>query len=133
MARRKTDSREERRALFRAMIEDLQREREELRARLAEIDSELAEYGVDSGKGDTPRGARAPASGRAPRAGSLKAAIVAAVAAGASTPAEITEAVLAAGYQSKSKALRQQVSVACGELARSGLLVRSGRGRYAAP
>jgi len=64
MAKRRLETPIARRALFQEMVADLQRERERLRERLAEVDAELASYG-----GAAPK--RPGVRGR-PRGGSLK-------------------------------------------------------------
>lgn len=137
-------NRNDRRALFLKMIDDLKRERDDLVARVAELDSELAEYGAEGApkKGPARTGKKAatkkPATrarksaGRAPRSGSLKDYIVQVVGKSAMSPADIADAAVGAGYQSSSKTLAQSVSVACAQLVKSGQLVKEGRGSYRA-
>ena len=136
-------NRKERRALFLSMIDELKRERDQLVARLAELDSELAEYGaartaapaVRPGrkkKAATKKRAARAGGGRGPRAGSLKDYITQVVGASPMTPADIATAVTGAGYQSSSKTLPQSVSVACAQLVKAGQLKKEGRGKYRA-
>ncbi len=140
MPRKAANSRNQRRALFAKMIEDLQRERDELVARLEELDAELADYGVApaSGRGKARRASSAGAkratksTGRGVRAGSLKDYIVKVVGPTPMSPADIAAEAVKAGYQSASKTLPQSVSVACAQLVKAGHLKKEGRGQFCA-
>lgn len=135
-------ARDKRRKLFQNMIEDLKAERLNLLDRLSELDAELREYGVASktSASRAPKsaaraaGARSGAAptGNAPRKNSLKDFITRVLGASPMTTKEITEAVQAAGYSTKSKTLGQSVSVACGDLARERFITKIGRGKYSA-
>ncbi len=145
MAKKSVATPQQRRALFRAMVVDLQRERKELLARLAAVESELAGYGAPpaaaaprkataakAARAGAKRPARAgaKAGAKAPREGSLKAYIIAALGKQPMAPAQISEAVMAAGYKSTSKHMPQRVAVACSEMVRSQQIGKKGRGKY---
>lgn len=135
-------SRDERRALFRRMIDDLKKERDDITKRLAAIDQELAEYGVAatatarSAGGRRaqarakPRAPRASKKAGAPRKGSLKEYIMKVAGAEPKSTGDIAKAAVKAGYKTKSKTLAQSVSVACSQLATAGQLKKKGRGLY---
>lgn len=136
-------NRSARRTLFLKMIDDLKRERDELVARVAELDSELAEYGAQMASGTTAPAAkrerkagakkRGPRpSGGALRTGSLKDYIMQVVGSSPMTPADIATAVVNAGYKTTSKTLAQSVSVACAQLVKAGHVKKEGRGKYRA-
>jgi hypothetical protein len=121
----------------------------QLAARLAEIESELADLGVDGvarrgRRPGRPAGRRGPGRppgsrglGRPPKAGrrgrggnamSLPAMLAQAVRVGSTvSPAEAGMAVKKAGYRSGSKTFGVQVAIA---LAKSPLFKRTGRGQY---
>lgn len=124
--------RKQRRALFAQVVADLRAERDELKSRLGEIEEELAQYNRPNGK-QKPRGSGKQKSraSRTQRAGSLKSMIESVLDASGKTIAQITEAVGAAGYQSKSKTLEKSVSIACSQLLRTGRIQRLSRGVYA--
>ena len=126
----------------------LQAKHRQLAARLAEIESELANLGVDGiarrgrrpgrpagrrGPGRPPgRGpGRPPKMGRRGRGGnamSLPAMLAQAVRVGSTvSPADAAAAVKRAGYKSGSKTFGVQVAMA---LAKSPLFKRTGRGQY---
>jgi len=154
MARMKADNRAQRRALFQSMIGDLISERDELSARIAEIDAELAEYGAGAApaaavsaapareaapkakpaKGRPPakaaKAAKKDAGGRPPRPGSLKAVILDVLGKSPMSPAEIAGAVQRAGYATSSKHLSRRIGVACAELIKAKTVTRRGRGQY---
>ena len=116
MTGRKTQlPREQRRALFQKMVADLQAEADELRARLEEIEQELAEYGLRSQRARTPGAGRTTAKTRI-REGSLKAMILQVLDKKGKTATGVTKAVHAVGYKTKSKAPVSSVSIACGQL-----------------
>jgi len=151
----KADNRAQRRALFQSMIGDLISERDELSARIAEIDAELAEYGAGAtppaatrqaaatppkakpAKGRPPakaakagKAAKKGAGGRPPQPGSLKAVILDVLGKSPMSPAEIAGAVQRAGYATSSKHLSQRIGVACAELIKAKTVTRRGRGQY---
>jgi hypothetical protein len=118
----------------------LQEKHSQLAARLAEIESELANLGVDGAarrgrRPGRPPGQRGP--GRPPKAGrrgrgrnalSLPAMLAQAVRVGSTvSPAEAAATVKKAGYQSASKTFGVQVAIA---LAKSPNFKRTGRGQY---
>ena len=122
----------------------LQQKHSQLAARLAEIESELAELGVDGRPAGRPAGRRGPGRppgrrgpGRPPKAGrrgrgrnalSLPAMLAKAVRVGSTvSPADAATAVKKAGYQSTSKTFGVQVAIA---LAKSPDFKRTGRGQY---
>ena len=133
------------------MVDDLRRERDELMARVAELDTELAEYGAIPGAKPATRAAAAKGAAKAPKAasakagrkvgkkraakagarsGSLKEHILKVVGAQAMAPAEIAAAAVKGGYKSASKTLPQSVSVACAQLVKAGQLMKEGRGQF---
>ena len=121
----------------------------QLAARLAEIESELADLGVDGGarrgrRPGRPAGRRGPGRppgrrgpGRPPKMGrrgrggnamSLPAMLAKAVRVGSTvSPADAAAAVKRAGYKSGSKTFGVQVAIA---LAKSPVFRRTGRGQY---
>lgn len=123
----------------------LQQKHSQLAARLAEIESELAELGVNgAARRGRPPGRRGPGRppgrrgpGRPPKAGrrgrgrnalSLPAMLAKAVRVGSTvSPADAGAAVKKAGYQSASKTFGVQVAIA---LAKSPDFKRTGRGQY---
>jgi len=148
MVKKKPDGRVQRRALFQSMISDLIGERDELSARIAEIEAELSEYGgaarpavARPGPGraskaepvkasKTPKTVKRGAGGRPPRPGSLKAVILDVLGKTPMSPAEIAAAVQSAGYNTSSKHLSQRIGVACAELMKAKSVNRRGRGQY---
>ncbi len=93
MTSRKTRlSREQRRAVFQTMVADLQAQRDELRARLEEIEQELVRYGVRTTPARKPGATR---RGRATRTreGSLKGVILQVLGKEGMTGPEIAKAV----------------------------------------
>jgi len=140
-----------RRNLFQTMVNDLRDERARLSRRLADIEEELAEYGVRaSGNSKTARRVpavkRKPVSVKRPKAtsarveraprsakpGSLKSRILAVLGTEGMRVSDIAHAVLESGYKTKAASLDKSVSVACGELVKSKAVKRTGRGLYAA-
>src|SRR6185295_10899832 len=109
-----------------------------LAARLAEIESELANLGVNGGgrrgrRPGRPAGRRGPGRpigrrGRGSNAMSLPAMLAQAVRVGSTvSPADAAVAVKRAGYKSGSKTFGVQVAMA---LAKSTVFKRTGRGQY---
>jgi len=103
----------------------------QLAARLAEIESELADLGVNGVARRGRRPGRPPKAGRRGRGGNamtLPAMLAQAVRVGSTvSPAEAAMAVKKAGYKSGSKTFGVQVAMA---LAKSPLFKRTGRGQY---
>ena len=115
----------------------LQKQHAKLAKRLAEIDAELADMGVDVPKrrgrkpGRMPgrRGPGRPRGGRASKGGmTLMQAIEKGVPMGKTvSPAEAAEAAKRAGYKTSSKTFGVQVATA---LAKAGSFKKQGRGQY---
>jgi len=140
-----------RRTLFQTMVNDLRDERDRLSRRLADIEEELAEYGVlASGNSKTARPVpavkrkpvsvkhRKATSARVKRAphsakpGSLKSHILSVLGAEGMRVPDIAHAVIESGYKTKAASLDKSVAVACGELIKAKAVKRTGRGLYAA-
>ena len=123
--------RKERRALFQRMVKELKDERSELVTRISDIDAELSEYGVGASKKpsvtSTPK-----VKGKAPRSGSLKAKILGVMKNAPMLTSEVGDALAAGGFQTTSKTFRQSLSIALGQLSKSGFIRKVKRGTWKA-
>jgi len=144
-------TRASRRSLFQTIVNDLHDERDQLSRRLAEIEEELAEYGVTAAasaeparpapitkgkpagvkrtKSTSTKGKRTP---RSTNPGSLKNCILGVLGAEGMRVPDIARAVLKGGYKTKAVSLDKSVAVACGDLIKAKTVKRTGRGLYAA-
>jgi len=133
------------------MVNDLRDERGRLSRRLADIEEELADYGVrpsanpkpahpapaEEGKPTSVERAKAThakvrRTRRSARPGSLKNRILNVLGAEGMRVSDIAHAVLESGYKTQAASLDKSVAVACGELVKSKAVKRTGRGLYAA-
>ncbi len=110
------------------MVKPLQRRRDKLAAKLADLDHQLGAMGVDAG-GPAPRGRRVGATGRSANKTSLVESLRGVLKGKVLSTSEAIEAVQKAGYTSTSKNFRVMVSIALG---RKKFFKRVERGRYTA-
>lgn len=112
----------------RRIVKPLQRRRDNLAAKIADIDRQLEAMGVDA-DGPAPRGRRVGSSGRGSNKTSLVESLRGVLKGRVLSTSEAIEAVRKAGYKSASKNFRVMVNIALG---RKKFFRRVERGRYTA-